>query len=475
MRLARPREGSASAPRRPGSAHPPRRQRWPRLGAVAVVACGLSASAAAPAGPGEPDCWPDRAARAHVAGAVGRRAAGPGAGQDQRPAYVFPPDRPRGDHEWRIVAVGDIMNPAVLLRTAEARRGEPDRAARGYQWPFRHVRSLVSGADLAIGNLEFPVLPGAPLRGKRPYNGDPAYLDALRSIGFDVLFTANNHAYDQGIAGIEATLTELRRRGIHTLGTDHANAARREVLTVDVGGQRRARLAFLNYTSGIANEGIHANISHLLFGRNVNYALFNRTERPTKELFRSFAGTFLPSALIADVDSFIDNVRSNIARAREQGADYAVVFLHWGQFKAPRHSDEQAELARRLCLAGADAVIGAGPHVLQPIELIDLSGEADRAAPERPYDECLVAYSLGNFISGMSPPTRTSMILELRIAQDRRGTYLRSYAPFMIRSELRPEPGTGGEAGKPAEVEIRRCIPDEPLTPEALTVIGNRE
>jgi poly-gamma-glutamate capsule biosynthesis protein CapA/YwtB (metallophosphatase superfamily) len=386
--------------------------------------------------------------------AIGGALGGPEAAApapDQWSGYTFRSPRPAGDHEWRIVAVGDIMTPAALLQTANARRDEPDEASRGYLWPFRQVRGLVSGADLAIGNLEFPVLPGAPASGEKPFNGEPAYLDALGTIGFDLLFTANNHAYDQGAAGTEATLTELEKRGIQVLGTNHIGEPRDEVLITEIGSRDKLKVAFLNYTAGISDLDFRYNLEHLFLGRNVNYALFNQDERITKEAFRRIVSVLFPSALITGTEDFIANVSENVARAKSQGAAYVVVFLHWGAFKAARHSDEQAQLARRLCRVGADAIIGAGPHVIQPIELVDLSTERDGAAPERPYDECVVAYSLGNFISGMSPVTRTGLVLELRIAADRRGTYLRSYAPHLVESALAPR-STGGAV----EVEVRR-------------------
>lgn len=168
-------------------------------------------------------------------------------------AYLFPGSRPPGTHEWRIVAVGDIMAPTALIHTARAHRDEPDAAARGYLWPFRQVGSRLVDADLAIGNLEFPVLPDAPPQGKKPYNGEPAYLDALKAIGFDVLFTANNHVYDQGVAGTEATIAELSKRDFRHLGTDYVGQPRSELLLIETGSQKKLKVAFLNYTSGLGS------------------------------------------------------------------------------------------------------------------------------------------------------------------------------------------------------------------------------
>lgn len=395
-------------------------------------------------------------------GAAGASASPTPASPQTSDAYLFPGSRPPGAHEWRIVAVGDIMAPTALIHTARAHRDEPDAAARGYLWPFRQVGSRLADADLAIGNLEFPVLPDAPPQGKKPYNGEPAYLDALKAVGFDVLFTANNHVYDQGIAGTEATIAELSKRGLRHLGTDHVGQPRSELLLIEAGSRKKLKVAFLNYTSGISDLGVERNLEHILFGRNINLALFKSNERLAKEAFRHAAGFLFPSALIAYVDDFIENVRGNIEQARSQGADYVIVFLHWGDFKQLRPSEDQARLARRLCLAGADAIIGAGPHVIQPIELIDLSRQRTSTPPERLHDECMVAYSLGNFIGHMSPITRTGMILELNIAQNERGTYLRSYVPHIVRTEVLANGNPGaGDAEEVPEIELRHGSLDQ--------------
>jgi hypothetical protein len=239
------------------------------------------------------------------------------------------------------------------------------------------------------------------------------------------------------------------------LGTNRVGEPRRELLVMEIGGREKLKVGFLNYTAGISDLNFLYNLEHLLFGQNINYALFNQNERWPKESFRYFAKIFFPSALIPDVEGFLQNIGENVSRARHQGVDYVIVFLHWGGFKAPLPSAEQTRLARRLCLAGADAVIGAGPHVLQPIELIDVSIPGESATPKQQYDKCVVAYSLGNFVGHMSPITRTGMILELKIAKDGSSTYLRSYEPHIIQTELSRGPtGGAGEDGTD-ELEIR--------------------
>jgi poly-gamma-glutamate synthesis protein (capsule biosynthesis protein) len=84
-------------------------------------------------------------------------------------------------------------------------------------------------------------------------------------------------------------------------------------------------------------------------------------------------------------------------RAARREADVVVATFHWGIEKAPYETAEQAELARIAAGAGAQLVIGAHPHVLQPL---------------RRTGSALVAYSLGNFVFGaQSPETAATGVL----------------------------------------------------------------
>jgi poly-gamma-glutamate capsule biosynthesis protein CapA/YwtB (metallophosphatase superfamily) len=353
-------------------------------------------------------------------------------------SYSFEP-RSAGDHQWSLLAVGDIMTYTPIQRTAWMHRDDPGETSGGYDWIFRPLQRLVANADLAVGNLEFPVAQSAPPSGRTPFNGDPLYLDALKKVGFDILFTANNHMLDQGIRGSEETIEALQSRGIMTLGTSRVGQKREELLVVELEKEKKIRLAFLNYTKGLNDMSRLVNFKYILWGRNINYALFKENERLAKELFRYFARIFFPSALIVDSRAFVKHVAGRIRQARADGADYVVVFLHWGESGHHLPSAGQRELALELCRAGADAIIGAGPHVIQPFELVDAQGNAvsgDRVAERH---ECFVAYSLGNLISRPSLGlTSYGMALEMTIAEDAMGFYLQRVRPYIVKSEALP-------------------------------------
>lgn len=179
------------------------------------------------------------------------------------------------------------------------------------------------------------------------------------------------------------------------------------------------------------------NVKYLLDGRNVNYALFDENDRLTKRIFRFLARYLFPSALIADPETFVKNVSDNIRRASDNGADYVIVFLHWGIAKHSFPSQSQRKLALRLCNIGADAIIGAGPHIIQPFEVVKVDSHKSNQK-DKSNRECLIAYSLGDFISEHRGIRQYGMALELTIAKDQEDIYLQSVHPHIVRYQFHP-------------------------------------
>jgi poly-gamma-glutamate capsule biosynthesis protein CapA/YwtB (metallophosphatase superfamily) len=102
-----------------------------------------------------------------------------------------------------LLFVGDLMQHQAQLDAARTDKGTYD-----YSPCFSLVKEQISGADIAIGNLEVPI-------GGKPYSGYPAfcapdeYLYAIKEAGFNVLLTANNHCLDRGKKGLERTILML--------------------------------------------------------------------------------------------------------------------------------------------------------------------------------------------------------------------------------------------------------------------------
>jgi hypothetical protein len=255
----------------------------------------------------------------------------------------------------RLLAVGDInLSPAPLGAVAGS-----DAAA-----PWRSVGPRLRGADIAFGNLETSVSTRGAAESKQfTFRSTPAALRTMRErSGIDVVNLANNHTGDFGRQATTDTLRHVSRNGIVAVGAgrDEAEAYRPRIVR-----RLGLKVAFVGFS----------------------------TVEPSD--FR--AGPSTPGIAWATPEA----VRSAVRRAAAE-ADVVIATFHWGIELARTPTDQSARLARTAILAGATAVIGGHPHVLQP---------AIRVGTDR-----LIAYSLGNFVfPSHSPATADSGILQLRL------------------------------------------------------------
>ncbi len=249
----------------------------------------------------------------------------------------------------RLLFAGDIMGHSMQIKSAEVAPGEYD-----YTPCFRYIKPIIQQADIAIGNLEL-TLPGQP-----PYTGYPMFRSpdalavALREAGFDILVTANNHSNDARGKGVVSTIETLRRLGFQQTGT-FKNQRERDLFYPLMVYQNGFKLALLNYTYG--TNGI-----------------------PTD-----------PPTIVNLLDSA--QIVADLAEARARRPHFIIAFVHWGAEYQTEENAEQRRLAHLFIRHGADLVVGAHPHVVQPIkvETTTLLDGSQRSA--------VVAYSLGNFIS----------------------------------------------------------------------------
>jgi poly-gamma-glutamate synthesis protein (capsule biosynthesis protein) len=257
--------------------------------------------------------------------------------------------------------VGDIMQHQSQLDAAY------DPATRSYDYEpcFRYIAPVLSSADLAFANLEL-TLPGKGYSGYPQFGAPDALAAEVKRAGVDVLVTANNHSVDKGRRGIERTIRVLDSLGFLHTGTfrDSAERAGMYPLLVEKNG---FRLALLNYSYG--TNGIPV-------------------PKPT---------------IVNLIDT--TQIRIDLLAARGLRPDKVIVFFHWGNEYQRSPSSEQKRLAAFCYSHGADIIIGAHPHVLQPMEW-------DRRADR------FTAWSLGNFVSGQRPRYRDGgAVCWLRLAK----------------------------------------------------------
>jgi poly-gamma-glutamate capsule biosynthesis protein CapA/YwtB (metallophosphatase superfamily) len=210
---------------------------------------------------------------------------------------------------------------------------------------FRSVRRDLKG-DVVLGNLEGTLTErgsakcGAGSTDCFAFRAPPSYARLLGSAGFTVLNLANNHAFDYGAAGQHDTVAAVRKAGMLTTGRPG------EIAYAKVGGTRVAVLGFAPYPWA----------QSLL-------------DLPAAE------------ALVRKADRWADVVVVTM-HAGAEGAEHQRVRPGMERFLGEQRGNSVA-FARAVVRAGADLVVGSGPHVLRGMEW---------------YRGRLIAYSLGNFV-----------------------------------------------------------------------------
>ena len=237
------------------------------------------------------------------------------------------------------------------------------------------VAPLFQKADIAFANLEGPLFDSGnsakcgASAGKTcfAFRMPTRYGAYLKEAGFDVLSLANNHAGDFGDSGRETTRKTLDALGIKHAGSDKEKFA---MTFLEAKGKKVAVVAF-------AHNNLVPNINDLDFAKQL-------VEKAAKE--------------------------SDIVIVSFHGGAEGAVNAHVPQRKEIFLGEERGNLpafARTVIDAGADVVIGHGPHVLRGMEI---------------YKDRLIAYSLGNFVTyGWFPlvgATAESLVLDVNLAAD---------------------------------------------------------
>lgn len=280
-------------------------------------------------------------------------------------------------------AVGDIMVHDVQYRAAfNYQTGNYD-----FFPMFSPVKEDLQ-ADLLVGNLETTLSgPETGYSGYPRFNSPDNLAETLAKLGFDLLFTANNHSLDKGELGLRRTLEILDENKINHTGTFLNKEETEKPCIITVNG---ISFGFLNYTYGT-----------------------NGLKTPEgKDYLVNYINIEILKEDIQDLKPLVDLV---------------VVGLHFGNEYWQNPSAEQKYLVQEAAQAGADIILGSHPHVLQPYEFIDVG---DR--------QCFVVYSLGNFISGQKKRYTDSgaildLIIEKSVFDDRPRIVKVDFTPVWVR------------------------------------------
>ena len=233
-------------------------------------------------------------------------------------------------------------------------RGIDDALQRyGYDYSFAAIAPLLHNSDMTLANFEAALTTdlSASLAGRKPFclTGDPAAsVAALRKQGINAVALGNNHAMDAGLPGLYSTLTAFREAGIACVGAG-INAQQAQAPLVVTVGKRTYKIFSAYWYRRYMEE---------------ECAFYARPRR---------AGVACISG------GLIEQLRKEKANAHPATL---IVLAHWG-LDYRWTTARQRTLAKQLSDAGADLIIGSGPH---------MAGEAAQQ------DQSLVIYSIGNAV-----------------------------------------------------------------------------
>lgn len=246
-----------------------------------------------------------------------------------------------------ILMVGD-----VLLHPPVTDSGKRPDGTLNYDHLFKNIKKDIENADIAIANQEV-ILGGSELglSGYPCFNGPFEVGDSLVNAGFNVVLHATNHALDKGNKGVTNCISfwEENYPGMGMLGI-YDN--KKDFNSVYIKVVKGIKVAVLNYT----------------YGTN---------------------GIKMPADNPYAVKLLIEKqVRKDVEKAKKK-ADFIVVCPHWGTEYTHKTTAEQKKWTKLFAEVGVDLVIGAHPHVIEPVKEV-----------ERPDGKkMLVYYSLGNFVN----------------------------------------------------------------------------
>ena len=256
-----------------------------------------------------------------------------------------------------------------LLHEPVYKDAENEDGAFDFGRQLDSLLDIVKDYDLAYYNQE-TILGGKELglSGYPRFNSPQEFGEYMVSKGFNLVSTANNHCFDLGIAGINASSAFWSRFDqVLVAGTYATEEESRLIPSFTVKG---VRVALMAYTYGT-----------------------NNTE-PKNDW---------------QVNIYLGHEEEMLARVRQASEenDVVIVAMHWGLEYTHEVHEEQRKLARRLAKAGATIIIGSHSHVVAPFEWID-------GVP--------VFYSMGNLISSqIGIDRRTGLIGSLVIDVDNDG------------------------------------------------------
>lgn len=260
------------------------------------------------------------------------------------------------DTSITITAIGDVLCERGILNSVQSKE-------YNFSDIFSKIKKYTSYSDVSLAPIETNFV-NQNYSGRINYNSPKSLANEMKNIGIDIAFTSNNHSLDYGINGVKETNTYFKEIGIDVIGSK-SDENESNILIKEY---RNMKIAFLSYTYGT-----------------------NKKENGFENYINIISK---------------ENIQKDIAEAKQQGAEYIIASMHWGNAIGSRLTEEQIELSNLLVDSGVDIILGNHPSSLQKMETrINKEGK-----------DVLIVYSLGNFMSSESyQNSNLSMILNIEL------------------------------------------------------------
>lgn len=279
--------------------------------------------------------------------------------------------------EINVMMIGDMLVHEGVYKSGKAEDG-----TYNFDHLFKNILPDINEADVRIVNQE-TILGGTELglSGYPAFNSPQEIGDSIAKAGFNVVLHATNHSLDKGLKGLNIDMEywKTKQPDIKLLGV---NETKEQYDDIYVYEKDDFKVAFLNYT----------------YGTN---------------------GIPIPSANPYCVNMLEeDKIRTDVTKAK-QLADLVVVCPHWGTEYVYTPDSWQKKWTSLFLELGVDLVLGAHPHVIEPVEI----------KTREDGHQMLVYYSLGNFVSNQDhSPRMLGAMAKVKLLKDDSGAYVHSYS-----------------------------------------------
>ena len=268
------------------------------------------------------------------------------------------------DKRMSLFMVGDVLIHQAVLNDAD-----PDEDGNyEFRSMFSYIEPMLKNYDVRYCNQESTI--GGRNLGISAYPGfnSPDEIGKiLVDMGFNMVSLANNHSLDRGVQAVNYSNEFWKDRNIIIAGTYNSQAERD---TIEIHEKNGIKFAFLSYTT-ISNASV-----------------------PNNYILNMYSN---------------ERASADVNKAKELGAEVIIVAMHWGTEYTNEETYSQQQIAEYLSNLGVNLIIGAHPHVVEPITYIN---------------DTLVIYSLGNFISNqlfLNENAGTGMYATVDIVVDKDG------------------------------------------------------